>query len=351
MKRTITATAALGLSCGAFFLACDKDAPESDAPIAMMALRSGDASCPCDCTTTTGEDTTSTTGDDTTSTTTTSGEEPGTGSSSEQISAAFGGMSEPIFQGDAVQGEMVTFPFGGFDERRFRIRYPQGWDPANPTPVIPVFHFHPCGASGANSTYYDSFHWQNNGGFMVITLEAQTLPCWDITDASPDIPYVQHVIETFESLAFVDGSRRLLGGMSSGNFMAETMACRIGADELVVGAGGISWPPDGISAPDPASCVGPVNVMRHHGANDNIVPVARGRESRDFWAAVNGCTNPVTLPASQEPGGWCGIATAPCSCTGYTCAEGSLVYCEDGGAHQWWPQHKTYGTEVFSPME
>lgn len=273
--------------------------------------------------------------------------------------------------GSSSTGEVEQFPDGAGPNndyihelmgRRYRYRYPDTWDGV--TPLRPLFFFHAHGSNGVTDSYYDSFRYSNNGGYLVVTLEGG-LPSyggqyarWNTSPDDPfsDVPFAQAVIEGVESLPYVDASRRFLGGMSGGAFMANSVACHVGADAIVVGSGGIAYldgnEPFG-GQPDPASCVQPVRVFIHHGRQDavgssNGVTFDNGEAARDFWASANGCTSstPVDVPLPGLSTSWCeGYPPEPCSCVEYTCTDGAVTWCEDEGEHTWYPEHKRLATK------
>ncbi|MEM6297045.1 MAG: hypothetical protein AAGA54_37615 [Myxococcota bacterium] len=288
----------------------------------------------------------------------------------ETLDEVFGGQGAP-YADERGDGLVYTFDFAGA-ARQVRLHFPQGWDPQRPTTVRALFHFHSCGGRTVDNDYYDSFHRTEHGGFLVVTLGAAER-CWEVDPALEDVPYAVAVIEGIESIAWVDASRRRLGGMSGGDFMAEVLACRVGADVIVVGSGGVGYPVSAASvtataAPEPSACVSHPEVFKHHGASDTTVPIALGREARDLWIDVNECTlpvdaagEPVAMSADEEPARWCHgaelrggvleddspVPPAPCQCFTYDCAHGSLTYCEDAGGHVWYPQHKLVGEAMF----
>lgn len=339
MKRHTTIIALLALA------GCDAASPSP------QALRSADM-CPpgCECicvdpTTSTGSDTGSDTTTDTdpsasagTAATTASASTGGdtgpatssdTGATPATLSDAIAAMGATpgVDDGESIWG---TFP----DGRRFRVRYPYPWDPANPTPTRVIFAFHACSNSRASGEQWDSYHWPGAGGFMVVLPEADGV-CWRTDPADPtDFYHAQRVIEGVEAWPFVDDVRRLTG-WSGGTFMSQSLACNIGADILVAGSGGMRYIGDSNDLTDmPASCLSPVDIFLHHGQADTTVPLQYGQEAVDMWAATLGCSNPVPntepLDYCSEPGIECGASPG---CVAYTCAEGSLRWCIDESGH------------------
>ena len=62
---------------------------------------------------------------------------------------------------------------------------------------------------------------------------------------------------------------------------------------LVDGMGPTRNPGDKITIVGPgpftSPCDGPMEVWMVHDVDDNVLPIADARDSRDFWAGLNGC--------------------------------------------------------------
>ncbi len=235
------------------------------------------------------------------------------------------------------------------DGRRYRIRYPEPWDGV--TPVRPLFAFHACSSSGLNTGQWDSYHYSQNGGFMVILPEAAsvTFPgstngtCWRTDPAGVDMPFVEDLIAEVESWPTIDATERHLTGWSGGAFMSNSVACNLGADHLLAGSGGMRYIIDGNTLGDmPTSCVGSTEVYLHHGRQDQRVPVSVGQEAVDLWASEMGCTAPVSTVAPLD---WCGQPSVACEpgdgCVEYACTTGTLTWCQDASGDPPW-----YHTQV-----
>lgn len=212
--------------------------------------------------------------------------------------------------------------------RRYRLRYPEPWDGV--TPVRAMFAPHACGNWGVDSPQYDSYHYSQNGGFLVVIPEAENGVCWRTDPAGVDFAFVQDLIAQVESWPFIDASQRYLTGWSGGSFMAQSLACTLGADSIVVGSGGLRYIGEGNELTTlPVSCAS-TNVFMHHGTEDPIVPFSVGVEARDAWIQANGCSTPTPTLAPVD---WCAHLPGPCQCSEYICADGSLTWCEDGTGH------------------
>ncbi len=264
--------------------------------------------------------------------------------------------------GDSTSGDPppTTWPSTeGLHEvngRRYRVVYPETWD----LTVRPLFAFHPCSnpASsqyGANNEQYDSYHFDQNGNFMVIVPETEQYYCWDTDPNSSDMAFVQELIQEVESWPFLDTSQRFITGWSAGSFMSQSVACHMGADTMVVGSGALYYlESNGDAATTlPSMCDYPApNIFMHHGINDSTVDISYAEQSRDFWADQNGCTG--TLPISDYPIDWCHPAPGydmaePCECWEYICPDNQMIWCQDGTDHsqsqQGWVQRNA--GEVF----
>jgi len=261
---------------------------------------------------------------------------------------------DEAFDTDPSTGEQypvhiwATYP----DGRRFRVVYPsENFSPETPgSGVRAIFAFHACGSSGAANQGWDSYHWGGNGNFMVVLPEAEG-SCWHSDPSDPtDFYHAQRVVEGVEAWEFVDSSRRYVQGWSSGGFMSQSVACELGADFLIAGAGSLRYVYGSDSVGDlPAECANAPEVYLHHGRFDQRVPLQLGQDGVDRWASLMGCTNPQP---TSEPLDWCSHQYEECDesateytdgCVRYDCAEGGLTWCLDSsGTAPWY--HSQQGT-------
>lgn len=262
---------------------------------------------------------------------------------------------------------------GELDVRNYQLVYPQYWDGVSP--ITPLFAFHPCGNSNYNNSYYNSLHRVSNGGYFVVT-PGSTGQCWDIARDGVDALFIEELIAGIEALPYVDNSQRYMAGMSSGSFMAQSMACWLGATAVVGGAGGIEYVDRNtleVITPAPESCLGPVPIFFNNGATDTTVPFdPAALTARDFWLDNNGCEPEGVLLERDvnEPGEWCSMTEnidcpeqyypcwptedlsdpanqMPCECVEYSCTEADVTFCRDAAGHEWFPQHKVAASEWF----
>jgi poly(3-hydroxybutyrate) depolymerase len=198
--------------------------------------------------------------------------------------------------------------------------------------VRPIFAFHACSNSAAENQQYDSYHYNHNGGFLVVIPEAANGVCWRTDPNDVDMPFVAELIEQVEAWPFVDASERYVTGWSGGAFMSNAVACHLGVSELVAGAGGLRYIGEGNDLTElPSSCIPTGDMFLHHGIADTRVPISVGEEARDAWIETNSCHSPTPSNGIID---WCSRVPEECSCTAYTCAGGTLTWCEDGAGHQ-----------------
>lgn len=269
---------------------------------------------------------------------------------------------DEAFDIDPATGEQYPTGIWGTypDGRRFRVVYPaENFSPEAPgSDVRVLFAFHASGSTNseqypnarAGGQQWDSYHWGGNGNFMVVLPEAQD-SCWRSNPADPtDFYHVQRVVQGVEAWSFVDPTRRYIQGWSSGGFMSQSVACEMGADVVIAGAGSLRHV-DGCDAVGelPVSCANSPEVYLHQGRFDQRVPLQLGQDGVDRWASLMGCTNPQP---TSEPLDWCSHQYEECDesateytdgCVRYDCAEGGLTWCLDSsGTAPWY--HSQQGT-------
>jgi len=251
-----------------------------------------------------------------------------------------------------------------------KIVVPTSYDSAHATPLV-VF-LHPYGY-GSSDILADCDDWlqlaaaaESRGVLLALPLGGidsrgarywNGAGCCDFYGEDPDhVTFLERVIADVEQRYNVDPKRVFLLGHSSGGFMAHRLGCE--ASDVVaafVTIAGDVWKDGARCAPE-----NPVSVLQVHGDADAIIPYAGGeqtvfdvtldlpsaRASLETWAAIDGCTGPLTdtntrldLDAS--------IAGAETTVERYECVAGAAeLWTMQGSGHA--PQFRVpFSTEAM----
>lgn len=204
------------------------------------------------------------------------------------------------------------------ETRRYWLRLPDSYDPNYPFALALMLH----GSGGIGPDLYalDGMVEQAALDALLVYPDAGAPTGWDTRADSPDLTFLSALIAELEASYCVDESRVMVAGHSSGGSMANELACTLGPESLALVG---SYAGDG---PRATSCAGPVPAWIGHSPLDFKVPIGKGRESRDQWAAENECSE-----ASES-------ALAG-TCIAYACEAAPLWWCEHETAeiiaHDW----------------
>ena len=137
---------------------------------------------------------------------------------------------------------------------------------------------------------------------------------WDLA-GTEDFALFDAILDEVAADYCVDRARVFVTGFSSGGNFSQQLAClrskEVRALAVVAGPG-----------PFVASCGGAVSAWMTHDTDDSTLPVKDARDSRDFWAAQDGC----------DSGTWGDVAGRPECKRNTSCGAGNaLVYCETSG--------------------
>ena len=127
------------------------------------------------------------------------------------------------------------------------------------------------------------------------------VPRWDAVVASPDVRYIDQLLDELEATVCVDTNRVYVAGLSNGAFMTSILACDL-SDRVAAVA-----PVAGIQAPGDCQPARPVPVIAFHGTADTFVPYTGGLGSS--VAALPNADGTGTLgsgPPSSDP-----VSTGP----------------------------------------
>ncbi|KAF2009887.1 carbohydrate esterase family 1 protein [Aaosphaeria arxii CBS 175.79] len=103
-----------------------------------------------------------------------------------------------------------------------------------------------------------------------------------------DIDFLTKIMETTNNELCIEDNLRFSMGFSYGAGMSHSLACSLGGKLRAVAAF------SGALLSGCANGDAPVAFYGQHGNNDNVLPIASGRQIRDTWVQRNGC-------AAQSP--------------------------------------------------
>ena len=253
------------------------------------------------------------------------------------------GSSGPADTGTGTEGDTTTgvmsggcgmaAPFvGAMDqtimvegvERSYILALPDGYDPAQAYPL--VFAWHGRGGDASTARLYFKVEEAAQGAAIFVypnglpLADMQNQTGWDLDPNNEDFALFDALLAEMNAKLCLDG-RVFSTGHSFGGYMSNQLGCFRGDVVRAIGpvAGG---------GPYGGACVGQVAAWLAHGNMDMVVPFTEGENSRDHWAAANGCD------AVTE-------AVDPAPCTAFTgCDDGfPVTWCEheipDFLGHTW----------------
>jgi len=244
-------------------------------------------------------------------------------------------------------GEVTRTLTHGGRERSYLVHVPPGYDPAQPTPVVLVFH-----GGGGNAenvrrmTGFDTV--ADTHGFIVVypngtgqrpdrllTWNGGRCCAYAMEQNVDDVGFVKALLADLGTVANVDAQRIYATGMSNGAMMSYRLACEL--SDVIAAVGPVA------ATQNIDTCVPsrPVPVLHIHGDADQHAPYAGGvgaeslagvsfeavETTIDFWVRHNGCaaTPQVTRNGSIRHTVYGG------------CKQGAAVelYTVVGGGHAW----------------
>ncbi len=219
--------------------------------------------------------------------------------------------------------------------REYILRVPANYDNNTPYRLIIAYHW----LSGNATQVAEG----GNGG----STEDPFYGLWDLADDSTifvapegldagwansggrDVALTDAILAEIQDDLCIDTTRIFATGFSYGAGMSYALACA----RADVFRGVVLYAGAQLSGCDGGDT--PIAYMHVHGVNDSVLSVSGGRQLRDHYVGVNGCT-----PQSpQDPAGNSGTHI----CTSYEgCSEGHPVrWCAHGGDHN--PTEKDSG--------
>jgi polyhydroxybutyrate depolymerase len=206
-------------------------------------------------------------------------------------------------------------------ERTYVLSVPAASTATAPTPLPLVFGFHGNRWTAEAFRSADGPEKASRGAAIFVYPDGLDSPIggsgWDLDLDSRDLALFDQLLAELSAGACVDQDAIFAFGRSYGAYFVNTLACArapyLRAVAATMGGG-----------PFDDRCTGPISAWLSHAADDPLVSVDNGRESRDAYVARNGCAADAPEPASPSP------------CVAYRgCAAGTRVeWCEaPSGGH------------------
>lgn len=233
--------------------------------------------------------------------------------------------------GGSFQGSMVSAGY----ERTYILDVPASY---SGLPVALVVNLHGTGATAAEQKALSRFSEKGEEeGFIAVypeSLEYESdakVKSWFIGNCdNRDVTFIADLLDRIESDYCIDKRQVHVTGISNGAYFTHILGAVFGSEIASIGpvAGGLG--PVGKLC-DPVRQMPAVII---HGDADDVVPVEKGREARDFWVAFNKCS--TSIPDSNG----CILYT---DCTD----DAEVLYCEIVGGVHWWPHGDFEATDVI----
>ena len=204
-------------------------------------------------------------------------------------------------------GSFVPMKIRVLDQNRtYHLRIPSTYDPNRKYPLI--FRWHGAGGNGLSGGLGIELSARDDA----IIVGADGLNnFWDVFSAdSVDLHFFDNMLETISNQYCIDGKRIFSYGFSVGGSFSNLLACQRG-DVLRASAAVAS----GLFS---NTCRGKVATWLLHDADDEAVPIAKGKAVRERTIAANGCSTSIV-----DEGNGC-VRYQGCDAT-------PVVWCESKG--------------------
>jgi polyhydroxybutyrate depolymerase len=219
--------------------------------------------------------------------------------------------------------------------RTFILHVPTGYDGSKPLPLL--FDFHGASSDKEAQNAYSAFSAKGDAeGFIVITPDGTGTPrSWNFLSLgtiADDVGFVRDLLDQTEASLCVDPTRVYAAGLSSGGYMALSLACdlqgRITAVAAVAAMFRLPTCPSTRSVP----------MLEFHGTDDPIIPFHGGdvaalpapdvQQGTAVWAGADECAStPQTTQVSPHV-----TRQSYGECNGGVSVQ---LYVIDGGGHTW----------------
>jgi polyhydroxybutyrate depolymerase len=190
-------------------------------------------------------------------------------------------------------------------DRTYHLRIPSSYDPNRAYPII--FRWHGAGGNGLSGGLGIEY----SAGQDAIIVSADGLNSfWQVHTNSVDLRLFDGLLETISSQYCIDNKRVFSYGFSIGGSFSNLLACERG--DVLRASAAIA------SSLFSNNCKGKVATWLLHDADDDAVPITKGKAARDRALAINGCSTDTI----DEGNG----------CVRYTgCDATPVVWCETTG--------------------
>ena len=195
----------------------------------------------------------------------------------------------------AVCGDDISCKVGN---RSYAARAPDGWNGADPLPVL--IHFHGWGRQGRQPTRSPRvFGATNETGVLLIAPDGLNKTWAFRRNDDRDIRFTEAVLADVQRRWPIDRSRVYLSGYSFGSLMALAVACDSGDKYAAfLGISGV------LNYARPSNCkTGPVSIRNIHGLRDTVIDLPTRGESNPEramlpWVEISRC-DPQRRTATQ----------------------------------------------------
>lgn len=205
--------------------------------------------------------------------------------------ASAGPAAAPGVQACTVQptGGTVTRSIGF---RSYNLRVPAGL--TAPAPLL--LSMHGLGSFPLGQEYASGWSPFADQKKFIVAYPAGSGSSWSLGPNSADVAFLKQVVDHISARYCVNPKRVYAEGGSLGSFMSQRLACDA-ASKFAAVSGFMGGSPADYGTCAPSR---PIGVSLFHGENDNTVPTAEGRKSRDQWVARDGCNpTPIVEPVSD----------------------------------------------------
>jgi polyhydroxybutyrate depolymerase len=232
-------------------------------------------------------------------------------------------------------------------ERSYVVHVPPGYDPAQPVPLVLIFHG--GGGNAENVQEMTGFNatadaegfivaYPNGSGRLkekLLTWNGGTCCGYAIEQDIDDVGFVKAMIEDLATIANVDRRRIYATGMSNGAIMSYRLACEL--SDVIAAIGPVAATQN-VERCEPER---PVPVIHFHGDSDQHAPYNGGVGSESlaganfasveatisFWVKHNGCASEPQVETSGSI-----VHTVYTACEQNADVE---LYTILGGLHAW----------------
>lgn len=192
-----------------------------------------------------------------------------------------------------------------FQDRTYHLLVPSNYDPNRAYPII--FRWHGAGGNGLRGGLGIEYVSKDNA---IVVSAAAAGKYWRVYSNSRDVSLFDRMLEIISSQYCVDKNRVFSYGFSAGGSFSNLLACERG--DVLRASAAIA------SAVAGGNCKGKVATWLLHDADDDAVPIAKGKAARDRALASNGCSKDTI----NEGNG----------CVRYQgCEAAPVVWCESAG--------------------